>query len=386
VIAAILLRDFAASQEKRLNPALADKTLVLIEAGKSRPKVIASDSIARQMGVKPAIGYREAQSLCPSATFLPAEDYRYRRIFEDVTLALLNISPRLEMEYQATSAVWYSDDETMLPFLLEAIQTKAGIEAQVGLAKTKFVARVAAAVASPNAPVSVQEGNEAAFLAPYALSLLPLDKTMKRRLPLLGIETLGQYASLPRLASWEQFGKHGRWLHDLSRGIDPRPLSPYKAPLRLEIAESFEDGVIDRFCLYRSLESLSLRLIEQLAGQEAGRISLVVNLADKSVLDNQRQPHEPLRDGLSLLRYLRQMLDALPIQAPVEKLEIRLSAIQNRKPVQLSLFAEKKPIQSLQDYLPEWASRHRGASFYHLASHPEPVLEERLEKRKIEGL
>jgi DNA polymerase-4 len=386
MIAAILLRDFAATQEKRLSPALSDKTLVLIEAGKNRPKVIASDAMARQMGVKAGMGYREAQSLCPNAEFLLVEQHRYHRLFDDATIELLEISPRLEMEYQATSAVWYSDDMTMLPLLLEAIHTKTGIEAQVGMAATKFVARVAAAVASPTLQVSVLKGQEATFLAPYPLSLLPLDKTMKRRLPLLGLETLGQLAALPRIAIWEQFGKHGRWLHDLSRGIDPRPLSPYKVPTRLEMVQNFEDGVTDRLCLYRCLESLSLRLIECLKGQEAGTIALIVQLTDKSVLEQQRQPHEPLRDALSLLRHLRQVLDSLPIHAPAERLEIRLSAIQTLKPVQLSLFAEKKPIQSLQDYLPEWAARHRGASFYRLSSHPEPVLEERLEKQKIGGM
>src|SRR5688500_17136201 len=105
MIAAILLREYSASQEKHLNPRLAEKILVLIEAGRVRPKVIASDASARQMGVKPRMGIREAQSLCPHAEFFPIEEARYRRLFEDLALALLNISPRLELEYQATSAV-----------------------------------------------------------------------------------------------------------------------------------------------------------------------------------------------------------------------------------------------------------------------------------------
>lgn len=385
MIAAMLLRDFAASQEKRLNPRLAERLLVLVEAGRVRPKVIASDAVARQMGVKAGIGLREAQSLCPHAEFFPAEESRYRRLFEDLTLALLDISPRLEMEYQATSAVLYTDDLVMLPLLLETIEQKTGIVAQVGQAKTKFVARVAAAVAHPNAVCSVSDGEEARFLAPYVLSLLPLDRTMKRRLPLLGIETLGQYARLPRIATWEQFGKHGRWLHDLSRGIDPRPLSPFKAPLRLAASQHFEEGIADRFVLYRILECLSLRLMEALVGQEAGLIQLILHLADDSVLEMQRQPLEALRDHLSLLRLLRQMLDALPVHAPVSQIEVRLSAIQERKPVQLSLFGEKKPVRNLQDYLPEWASRHRAAQFYRLSLHTEAVLDERLEKLKIEG-
>jgi nucleotidyltransferase/DNA polymerase involved in DNA repair len=385
MIAAMLLRDFAANQEKRLNRQLAEKLLVLTEAGRSRPKVVASDASARQMGIKAGMGFREAQSLCPHAEFLPVEETRYRRLFEDLALALLNISPRLELEYQATSAVLYTDDFLMIPLLLEAIEEKTGIVAQVGQAKTKFVARVAAAVADPKTACSVPVGEEARFLAPYALSLLPLDKTMKRRLPLLGIETLGQYARLPRIAAWEQFGKHGRWLHDLSRGIDPRPLSPFKAPLRLTVSQQLEDGLVDRFALYRILECLSLHLIEALAGQEAGLIHLILSLNNGSILEKQRQPLEAVRDNLTLLRLLRQMLDALPVHSHVNEMEVRLSAIQARKPVQLSLFGEKKPVRNLQDYLPEWASRHRAAQFYRLSLHAEAVLDERLEKLKIEG-
>jgi hypothetical protein len=73
------------------------------------------------------------------------------------------------------------------------------------------------------------------------------------------------------------------------------------------------------------------------------------------------------------------------VHVPVVKIEVRLSAIQVRKPVQLSLFGEKKPIRSLQDYLPEWAARHRTAHFYRLSLNTEAVLDERLEKLKIEG-
>jgi DNA polymerase IV len=386
MIAALLLRDFAATQEKRLNPRLADKILVLIEAGKSRPKVIGGDSMARQAGVRTGMGWREALSLCPHAEFLPVEESRYRRLFEDLALNLLDISPRLELEYQASSAVFYSDDKTMLPLLAEAIKKKTGIAIQMGQAKTKFVARVAAAVAQPDIPCAISEGQEAAFLAPYPLSLLPLDKTMKRRLPLLGIETMGQYALLPRLAAWEQFGKHGRWLHELARGIDPRPLSPYKAPLRFQAAEAFEDGLSERLVLYRHLESLSLCLIEVLAGQEAAVVHLLLRLADGTILELQRQPLEALRDALSLLRLLRQMLDALLIHAPIIEIDIRLSGIRSRKPVQLSLFAEKKAIRNLQDYLPEWASRYRAANFYRLSQITDVILDERLEKLKIEGL
>jgi hypothetical protein len=386
MIYAILLRDFAVNQEKRLSPAVSKEELILIEAGKYRPKVIAPDNFARQMGVKAGNYLGEAQSLCPSALFLPVEEYRYRRLFQDFTLRLLEMSPRLEAEYQATSAVWYTDDHAVLTPLLEKIEKETGINAQVGSASSKFAARVAAAIAHPKAPYQVAEKQEAAFLAPYPVSLLPLDKQMKRRLPLLGITTLGALAALPRLAIWEQFGKHGRWLHELASGIDPRPLSPFKAPERLEAVEILEDGCSDRLSLYRYLETISLQLIRQLNEQEAGQVNLLVLLMDGTVLEIQRQPIPALRENLSLLRLLRQMLDALPVHAPIVELKARLEQIKTRQAVQLSLFAEKKSVRSLQDYLPDWMMRHQAANFYRLSVDPQAFSDERIKKQKIGGL
>src|SRR5690606_30217339 len=98
-------------------------------------------------------------------------------------------------------------------------------------------------------------------------------------------------------------------LHDLARGIDPRPLSPFKAPLRYCMAQSFEEGITDRFTLYRSLEHLSLQLIEAMNDAEAKTIHLILHLEDKTVLESQRLLPEAVRDMLTLLRLLRQMLD-----------------------------------------------------------------------------
>ena len=136
----------------------------------------------------------EARTLCPTAEFLPVEEERFRRLFMDVTLNLLNITHRIEPEYQPTSAVWYTDDALMLPHLLEAIQAQTGIAPQVGIAKARFPARVAAAFALAGETCTVPDGEEAGFLADYPVTLLPLDKAMQRRLPLLGLDTLGHLA------------------------------------------------------------------------------------------------------------------------------------------------------------------------------------------------
>ena len=379
----ILVRNFAITQEKRLNPNLSELPLVLIEVGQYRPKVLAPDEAARHMGVKAGMWLGEARTLCPEAAFLPIEEERYRRLFMDVTLHLLNITHRIEPEYQPTSAVWYTDDLLMLPHLLKAIQAQTGIAPQVGIAKAKFPSRVAAAVAQASETRTIPDGKEATFLADYPVTLLPLDKAMQRRLPLLGLDTLGQLASLPRIAIWEQFGKHGRWLHDLANGIDSRPLSPFKPPIELRACHPFDDPIGDRQIMYHVLEQLSLRLAENLSGREAHQLTLLLHLEDRSLLEHHRQPHEAVRDGLYLLRLLTQMLDALPVTCGIETIEVRLNEVRERLPVQLSLFDEKKPVKHLHEIVPEWATRHRAASFYRLHLTTDVLPEHSLEKQRV---
>lgn len=380
----ILIRDFAVTQERCLNPILSTTPLVLVQAGQYRPKVIAMDTIARTAGITKGMTVKQSETLCPRAEILYVDEARYERMFMDISCQLLDITNRIEPEYQATSAVWYTDDTLMVSYLVDAIRQATDITPQIGIAQTKFPARVAAAVALPRDCITVPDGDETEFLSLYPISLLPLDKLMTRRLPLLGIHTLGQLAALPRLSVWEQFGKHGRWLHDLAHGKDVRPLSPFKPLLQLREDQDFEEGIVDRLILHNTLEKMSLRLVKGLDGCVAYDITLLLHMKDQSLLEYHRQPHDPIRDSLFLLRILTQMLAALPVHCAIDRLEVRLDNIQQRKPIQLSLFEENESVQKLASVLPTWAYRHRDAQFYRLHLTGDNHLPERIiERQKV---
>ena len=135
--------------------------------------------------------------------------------------------------------------------------------------------------------------------------------------------------------------------------------------------------------MYRVLEKIGLKLVENLSGREAQTLTLLLHMADKSLLEHHRQPHEPVRDALYLLRLLTQMLDALPVTCAIETIEVRLSDVRERLPVQLSLFDEKKPVQHLHDLVPEWATRHRAAAFYRLHLTADVLPEHSIEKQRV---
>jgi DNA polymerase-4 len=383
---AFLIRDFAVTQERKWNPGLTAAPLILIESGKYRPRVVAADAAARLQGVKSGLVAGQARALCPQAQFLPVDEQRFRRMFLDLTQKLLEISPRIEPEYQPTSAVWYSDDLAARAYLADAIRQESGIAVQIGSAATRFPARVAAGCAAPEVHLDVPAGQEADFLAPYPVALLPLDAHMKRRLPLLGIDTLGQLAALPRTAVWEQFGKHGRWLHDLAQGKDLRPLSPYRTAPHWQQIYQFDDPLEQRPALYRVLERSSQAFIAAHPGQEARQVSLLLTQENGALLEQHRQPLQAVRDSLYLLRLLTGMLDTLPVSCGVTYLQVRLGEIRERPAVQLALFEERKVIQSIEQFAPEWARRHRAAAFYRLSLTGDEHLPERqLERLRVSG-
>jgi DNA polymerase-4 len=383
---ALLLRDFAIHLERQQHPPLADVPLMLVDDA-YRPRVVAGDAQSRQAGVKAGMFLREVQALCPHAHIQHADESRYQRIFQDITQDLLQYTPRIEPEYQPTSAVWYTDDAPALTHIRAHLENVSDIAPQIGCASTKFVARVASALASTEKECCIPQGEEIHFLAPLPVAWLPLDKDMARRLPLLGIESMGQLAELPRIAVWEQFGKRGRWVHALASGDDIRPLQPHTPATSLRACHTLEDSIQDRFVLQNILEILAVRLAEQLQGQHTQHLMLLLMQEDSVIWERHHQPPQPISDGLTLLRHLKQLLEQLliqyPITQPIQHIEVRLQNIQHRAPRQMGLFDTPATVHRLQDYLPDLAHRYQQARFYRLSLEEDALPEARTHKQHI---
>ena len=208
---------------------------------------------------------------------LPLENSRWRAAHERLLDLLWRFSDRVEPDPDpagAISAAYYLDfgslrlaDTLQLCRQLQAeVQGELGLTGRVGLAGSKFPARVAALTSSE--PVGeVPAGTEGDFLASLPVRLLALDAEQAHRLALLGIHTLGQLAALPRSAMLAQLGPNGPLLHDLASGIDPRPLVPQRQPRQVTVFHEFEPPVEDRQILLATLEHLAGQLVEQPDGQ-----------------------------------------------------------------------------------------------------------------------
>lgn len=208
--------------------------------------MLAVDHLAYGAGVEIGITQKQAELLCPTANAFRAREDVYRRVFDELTAALIKDIGKIEAVYHPRNALWYvpTDKVQELQVLQKIIETHSGIQASIGCGSNKFVARVASA--GGDTWYKVKKGDEADFLAPYPVTLLPLNKDMQRRLPMMGIQTMGQYVTLLRAAVFEQWGKDGRWCHDLARDIDPRPLQSYQVPPSITKSFIFDEAVLDK--------------------------------------------------------------------------------------------------------------------------------------------
>lgn len=389
MLSCLLIANFAAAVERHHNPKLREMPLIITTSSRVR-RVVATSAIPQQMGVLPKITVKQALLVCPHAEIVTENDGAYRRVAHELAEQLMRFANKVEVEYQPTSTAYYMDTDTETEAIREFATRHLNSPVTMAIAARKFTARVAAAYFSCDQPARrIESGQEAAFLAPYPVTLLPLSKDMARRLPLLGIDTLGKLAALPKLAVWEQFGKQGKWLHDLANGVDHRSIQAYQPPKRLCAKHNFDVPINDQLILQAVLQRMAGDLSQKLAGEEAHKLSLLLYLEDGTLVETHTQPHQPVHDLLYLVRRLHDVLDQQVVQAAVSRVEVQLTDIHTPQPRQLSLFDHLEEQKRLKSAVPGWVERYRDIDFFYgeSTSHsPYASPEDRFALREVRSI
>jgi len=224
----------------------------------------------------------------------------------DAALArrLFAVSPLLQRE----GALVFLDDRGLERLhggpagLFAAIRRALAPETVLGLAlaSNRFTAEVAARFL--RRPVTVREGEEGLFLSRLPLAALPLPADLARRLQPLGLETLGDFASLPSAGIERRYGQAGVALHRLARGLDARGLLPEREPQELCVERQL-DSPVDRLpLLLPALEEAFSRLCPVLTAQGQGATRLALDLALDDVLPDDEAPPSPAAPDASAAR------------------------------------------------------------------------------------
>src|ERR1700733_165236 len=220
------LDSFYASVEQRDDPRLRGRP-VIVGGG----VVLAASYEAKARGVRTAMGGGRARALCPDAVVVPPRFAAYTEASRAVFTVFEQTSPVVEalsideafLDVRGLRHISGSPTEIALKLRRE-VRERVGLPITVGVARTKFLAKVASAVAKPDGLLVVEPDRELAFLHPLPVERLwGVGRVTAAKLHALGIATVGQVAQLEELQLAGLLGvASGRHLHALAHNRDAR--------------------------------------------------------------------------------------------------------------------------------------------------------------------
>lgn len=340
---------FYAAVAVRDDPSLRGKP-VIVGAG-PRSVVLSATYEARALGIRAAMPVSRARRLAPHAIFVAPAHHRYAEISAAIMEIFRSITPLVEP---------LSLDEAFLDVagarrligtprqIAELIRTRVadeqGITCSIGVASTKFVAKVASNACKPDGMLVVPAAETIAFLHPLPVGALwgvgPKTEEVLHR---LGLTTIGDIAHTPAATLVRALGDaHGHHLHDLAWGRDPRRVTPEEPEKSVGAEETFATDIDNPETIAAELLRLSEKVGARMrrAGVRGRTISIKVKFSDFTSLTRSRTLGQSTDTTQEIYTVARDLFLALHLdRARIRLVGVRVEGLVDADdaPVQLRL-------------------------------------------------
>lgn len=261
------LDAFYASVEQRDAPELRGRP-VIVGGG----VVLAASYEAKARGVRTAMGGRQARDVCPEAIVVPPRMEAYSAASRDVFAIFRDTTPLVEglsideafLEVGGLRHIVGTPEQVAVR-LRERVRAEVGLAISVGVARTKFLAKVASAVSKPDGLLIVEPEREQQFLLPLPVERLwGVGTVTAEKLHRFGIHTVGELAELEAATAERMLGRAaGAHLHALARLRDPRPVDTTRR--RSSVGSQRALGRTPRSP--EELELILTQIVDRLAGR-----------------------------------------------------------------------------------------------------------------------
>jgi DNA polymerase-4 len=341
------LDSFYASVEQRDDPSLRGRP-VLVGQG----LVLAASYEAKAHGVSCPMGTTAALRLCPDAVSVPLRWEAYAQASKDVFAIFHDTSPAVEalsideafLDVRGMERIAGSPRE-IAERLRRRVREEAGLPITVGIACTKFLAKVASAVGKPDGLLEVPAGQELAFLHPLPVERLwGVGPVTARKLHAYGVRRVAEVAALDETTLVEMLGRaSGRQLHALAHNRDARRVQTRQR--RRSIGAQHALGR-QRRRTPAELDAVLVGLVDRVgrrlrkAGRACRTVVLRVRFDDFTRATRSRTLPEATAETPAILVAARTLLrDALPMleQRGCTLVGVALSGLEDRCATQLAL-------------------------------------------------
>lgn len=313
---------FFASVELVRRPDLRGRPVIV--GGDTRAVVLAATYEARAYGVHSAMPMAQARRLCPQAVVLPPDQASYREasarvmeILRDVTAIVEQVS--VDEAFLDVSGAWrrLGPPTRIAALVRRRVRDELDLPCSVGIAATKFVAKLASGFAKPDGVLLVPRAATVEFLHALPVgSLWGVGERTREALARWGITTVAELAhsdvALVQRAVGRASGAH---LHDLSWGRDPRPVVPERQEKSIGAETTFDQDTAAVDVLEAHLLRLADRCAAQLRtrGLSARTVSLKLRTEDFTTLSRSRTVGTPTDVGREIYLAARELLAAVDL-------------------------------------------------------------------------
>jgi DNA polymerase-4 len=300
---------FFVSVELRARPDLRGRP-VIVGFPAERSVVLSASYEARRFGVKSAMPMVVARRLCPQATIIEPRHKLYYEvsgqlmaIFESITELVEPLSVD-EAFLDVGGAIRRLGPPSEIGQLIRRrVAGELGITASVGIAASKFVAKIASTRCKPDGLLLIRPEQTVPYLHSLPVNALwGVGGKTAEVLARMGIRTVADVAATPVSSLKKVLGATGEHVHRLSWGIDSRTVTPVRVEKSIGAEETFAADTADDALLHRELLRLSHRTAERLraSGLVARTVALKLRYADFSTVTRSRTVHTP-RDSAQLI-------------------------------------------------------------------------------------
>lgn len=312
---------FYASVEKRDDPTLEDRPLIIGHAG-GRGVVTTACYLARKSGARSAMPMFKALELCPDAVVMPPDMAKYKDVSRQIRALFLRVTDSFEPvsmdEAYLDLRPDHVTDNQSVPAALMArlardVVAEVGVTVSVGLSYNKFLAKLASDLEKPHGYSVIGRREAQAFLAPLPITKINgVGKATAQRLEKAGIETIADLRLRPEEELIALVGRFGRRLSGYARGDDAREVSTSRGSKSISAETTFRVDTGSQTELAKKAVGLCERVAAQLQrnGLSGGTIVLKLKTHDFKTLTRNRQLAHPTQKAELLLEQVTAMIEA----------------------------------------------------------------------------
>jgi DNA polymerase-4 len=309
---------FYASVEKRDDPSLADKPVIV--GGGRRGVVSAACYVARIYGVRSAMPMFKALKACPDAVVIRPNMEKYAAAGREVRALMLETTPLVEplsideafLDLTGTERLHGRPPIATLAALVLRIEKEIGVTASIGLSYNKSLAKIASDLDKPRGLAMIGRAEAVDFLDPKPVSIIwGVGKALRGKLEKDGIATLHDLKRLDLFELQARYGAMGKRLYHFARGEDDRRVNPEGETKSISSETTFDTDILDaaelKARLWPLCETVSRRM--KAKGFSGRTVTIKLKTKDFKTVTRARTLPDPTQLAETLYRTAAPILD-----------------------------------------------------------------------------